>query len=57
MEEELQSLYKNRTWNLVKHPKDKNVVGCWWVFKKKIETQGNQGVKHKARLVAKGYTQ
>jgi len=34
-----------------------NVVGCKWVFKKKVGTQGNQGVQYKARLVAKGYSQ
>jgi hypothetical protein len=55
MEEELQSLYKNETWNLVKHLKDRNVVRCKWVFKRKVRTQDNHEVQHKARLVLSPY--
>ena len=35
MNEELESLQKNKTWELVKSPKGKKIVGCKWVFKKK----------------------
>lgn len=35
MQEEIESLYKNNTWELVKLPQNKKIVGCKWVFKKK----------------------
>ena len=35
---------------------DKNVIGSKWVFKNKINEQG-QIVRNKARLVCKGYSQ
>lgn len=31
--DELNSLEKNKTWEIVEKPKNKNVVGCKWVFK------------------------
>ena len=37
MKEEIQSLYKNKTWRLVDKPKNQKVVGCRWVFKRKQE--------------------
>ncbi|KAG8498600.1 hypothetical protein CXB51_004852 [Gossypium anomalum] len=57
MQEEMESLYKNRTWDLVKLPKGKKVVPCKWVFKKKEGTPGVEEPRYKARLVAKGYSQ
>ncbi|KAG8499112.1 hypothetical protein CXB51_005523 [Gossypium anomalum] len=57
MQEEMESLYKNRTWDLVKLPKGKKVVRCKWVFKKKEGTLGVEEPRYKARLVAKGYNQ
>ncbi|KAG8502990.1 hypothetical protein CXB51_000989 [Gossypium anomalum] len=57
MQEELESLHKNRTWDLVKLPKGKKVVRCKWVFKKKERTPGVEEPRYKARLVAKGYSQ
>ncbi|KAG8475835.1 hypothetical protein CXB51_032770 [Gossypium anomalum] len=53
MQEEMESLHKNRTWDLVKLPKDKKVVRCKWVFKKKEGTPGVEEPRYKARLVAK----
>ncbi|KAG8501427.1 hypothetical protein CXB51_003754 [Gossypium anomalum] len=35
MQEEMESLYKNKTWDLVKLPKGKKTVRCKWVFKRK----------------------
>ena len=35
MVEEIQSLHKNQTWNLVELPKGKRAIGCKWVYKKK----------------------
>ncbi|KAG8489067.1 hypothetical protein CXB51_017037 [Gossypium anomalum] len=57
MQEEMESLHKNRTWDLVKLPKGKKVVRCKWVFKKKEGTPGVEEPRYKARLVAKGYSQ
>ena len=33
--EEIQSLHKNQTWDLVELPKGKRAIGCKWVYKKK----------------------
>ncbi|KAG8490651.1 hypothetical protein CXB51_013913 [Gossypium anomalum] len=57
MQEEMESLHKNRTWDLVKLPKGKKVVRCKWVFKKKEGTPGVKEPRYKAMLVAKGYSQ
>ncbi|KAG8491046.1 hypothetical protein CXB51_014200 [Gossypium anomalum] len=57
MQEEMKSLHKNKTWDLVKLPKGKKIVRCKWVFKKKQETLGVEEPRYKARLVAKGYSQ
>jgi hypothetical protein len=56
MVEEMESLYKNETWDLVKLPSGKNLIGSKWVFKKKMNVAG-QVKKFKARLVVKGYSQ
>lgn len=56
MEEELNSLYENKTWDIVPTPKGKNIVDCKWVFSIKNDSNGNL-TKHKARLVAKGFSQ
>ena len=34
MNEELDQIEKNNTWELVPRPEDKNVIGSKWVFKK-----------------------
>ncbi|GBE87024.1 hypothetical protein SCP_1002700 [Sparassis crispa] len=44
------------TWELQDLPKDRNAVGCKWVFQRKTNKEG-QVVKYKARLVAQGYSQ
>jgi hypothetical protein len=43
-------------WELVKRPKNKNVIGTKWVYWNKQDEHGIV-VKNKARLVAKGYSQ
>jgi len=55
MKEEMDSLEKNKTWELVKLPKDRKMVGCKWVFKLKKGVDGKVE-RYKARLVAKGYS-
>ncbi|KAG8497073.1 hypothetical protein CXB51_008352 [Gossypium anomalum] len=57
MQEEMKSLHKNKTWDLVKLPKGKKAVRCKWVFKKKERTPGVEESRYKVRLVAKGYSQ
>ena len=54
MDEEMKSLHKNQTWELVQLPKGKKAIGCKWVFSKKENTPR---IRLKAKLVAKGYAQ
>ena len=56
MNEELDQIEKNDTWELVSRPKDKNVIGTKWVFKNKFNQYG-QVIRNKVRLVCKGYAQ
>jgi len=56
MKNELQSITKNRTWELVTLPPGKRPIGLKWVFKLKKNAEG-EIIKYKARLVAKGYVQ
>ena len=53
MQEEIESLYKNKTWVLVKPPARKRIVGCKWIFKIKAGIPGVEKARYKARLVAK----
>jgi hypothetical protein len=57
MNEELHSLEKNNTWTLVKPPSGKRIVGCKWVFKKKMDDSQSESFRYKTGLVAKGYSQ
>ncbi|KAL4591583.1 hypothetical protein LXL04_004552 [Taraxacum kok-saghyz] len=56
MIDELNSMEKNDVWELVELPNGCKPVGCKWVFKTKLDPNGNIE-RYKARLVAKGYTQ
>ena len=55
--EEMESLQKNKTWELVKLPKGKKAIGCKWIFYKKEALSEKECENFKARLVAKGYSQ
>lgn len=57
MDEEMNSLRKNNTWELVNKPKGQRILGCKWIYKLKEEESSINGIKYKARLVAKGYSQ
>ena len=57
MDEEMSSLEANKTWKLVETPKDRKVIGCKWVYRKKPGIPGVEKPRHKSRLVAKGYSQ
>ena len=50
-ESELASLRKNGTWVVDQVPRNRNVVGCRWLFRRKEDG------RFKVRLVAKGYSQ
>lgn len=53
MKSELESLARHKTWELVVMPPNRRVIGCKWVFRRKLDSTG--GVKSfKARLVAIG---
>ena len=56
MDKEMAALEKNKTWDLVKLPVGRNLVGNKWVFKKNFSAKGKVK-KYKACLVAKGYSQ
>ena len=56
MEEEIYVIEKNKTWELVENPKDKDVIGVKWIYKTKLNPDGSIQ-KNKVRLVAKGYSQ
>ena len=57
MVKEIESLSKNKTWELTELPKGKKPIGCKWVFKKKEAISEKEEERLKARLVAKGYLQ
>ena len=54
MREEMESLLKNDTLELVELPKGRKAIGCKWVYTKKEGIEGTP-LRFKARLVAKGY--
>jgi hypothetical protein len=54
MDEELDQIEKNDTWELVPRPKNKNAIGTKWVFRNKFNEDG-QITRNKARLVCKIY--
>ena len=56
MDEELDQIEKNDTWELVPRPHDKNVIGTKWIFKNKLNENG-EVIRNKERLFCKGYAQ
>ena len=56
MKSELDSMYSNQIWDLVKALNGIKPVGCKWVYKRKRGIDGKVET-FKARLVVKGYTQ
>jgi hypothetical protein len=56
MKEEMDSLERNKTWDLVELPKDRKVVDCKWVYKLK-RVVDDKVKRYKANLVVKGYSQ
>jgi vacuolar-type H+-ATPase catalytic subunit A/Vma1 len=56
MQEELNQFQRNDVWDLVPKPEHKNIIGTKWVFRNKLNEQG-EIVRNKTRLVAQGYSQ
>ena len=56
MNEEIDAIEINQTWDLVDIPANKTSIGVKWVYKTKLNEKGELE-KNKARLVAKGYAQ
>lgn len=56
MEEEIKSLKKNETWELVELPKHRKAIQNKWIFRIKTKPDGTT-VRFKARLVIKGCAQ
>ena len=54
MNGELDQIEKNKTWEIVPKPQDKNVIGTKWAFKNKVNENGKV-IGNKSRLVCKGY--
>ena len=56
MQDEMQSLHENHTYELVELPKGRRALKNKWVFRIKSE-EGNSKPRYKARLVVKGFSQ
>ena len=56
MEEKINMIEKNKTWELVNRPEDKDIIGVKWVYKTKLNSDGSIQ-SYKARLIVKGYLQ
>ena len=56
MKVELEAMEANQNWSIVPLPPDKHFIGCKWVYKIKLKSDGTVE-RYKARLVAKEYTQ
>ena len=57
VKQEMESLAKNKTWDIVEAPKKKNIVGCKWIFKRKEGPSSGVPAFYKARVVEKGYSE
>lgn len=56
IKEELKALETNQTWDIVDLPYGKKPIGCKWIYKVKLNSDGSID-RYKARVVANGYTQ
>ncbi|GJS37479.1 retrovirus-related pol polyprotein from transposon TNT 1-94 [Tanacetum coccineum] len=57
MNEEISSLKKNHTWELVDQPRGQKLISSKWLYKIKEGIEGVQKPKYKSRVVARGFTQ
>jgi hypothetical protein len=54
MKSEIGSMYENKVWTLVDFPDDRQAIENKWIFKRKMDADGNITV-YKAQLVTKGF--
>ena len=52
---EIGSMYENKVWTLVDLPNDRQAIKNKWIFKKKIDGDGNVTI-YEARLVSKKFS-
>lgn len=56
MNVEMEALEKNKTWELVRLPVGKKVVGCKWVYI--VKYRADESIeRHKLQLVSEGFVQ
>ena len=56
MHDEFSQFSRNHVWDLVPRPKDHSIISIKWIFRNKLNEEGNI-VRNKARLVAQDYSQ
>nr|KAJ0196275.1 hypothetical protein LSAT_V11C700361250 [Lactuca sativa] len=56
MNDEMEALHRNNTWEITDLRKNRKPIGCKWVYKIKHKSNG-EIERYKARLVVKGYNQ
>nr|GEX23309.1 integrase, catalytic core [Tanacetum cinerariifolium] len=56
MNQEMNVLLRNGTWDVVELPKDRKAIGSKWIYKIKYQSSGEID-RFKARLVAQGFSQ
>ncbi|BBG92530.1 transposable element gene [Prunus dulcis] len=49
--DEMESLHRNSVWELIPKPKDRKVIGCKWVFRKKEGIHEKKPTRFKVHLV------
>lgn len=54
VDDEIHSIMSNNTWILVDLPQRCKPIGCKWIFKRKMKSEGTVE-KYKAQVVAKGF--
>ncbi|XP_073831708.1 uncharacterized protein [Musca autumnalis] len=56
MQEEIEAMKNNKTWELATLPEGRSAIGCKWIYKLKRNENGDI-CRFKARLVAQGFSQ
>ena len=55
LDEDMDTLDANATWELIPLPKDENTIGCKWTYKVKHNPNGSMS-RRKVLLVVDGYS-